>query len=261
MTNVAILIPTTGRPQQMFANVGKLLEQEWPKDVNVSIYLSVPKDDAETLKEAKKLKGDVKLVSRPSNTTAVQGWNAAYIEAVKDGADWLVLGADDVIWHEGWLGLALKTAKKTGAAMVGLNDGHHDINIFGPHYLMSVKFTQDVLGGVYIPPHYASWSFDREVCDRAKERGLYAPCHEAMAEHLHPEWKTAEMDSTYSLGYVHHAKDRQMYEARKAAGWPMDYEPLLVEELPEAMVSEGLTYSEPELEKADTKKATKKKAA
>lgn len=227
---VAVLLPTTGRPEQMKARVTELVNQHTPKGVTGRVYLALPRDDKATLKVAGGLEEElapINVVLRNPDTTAVEGWNAAFVTAYQDGAEWFVLGADDIRWHEGWLENALKAAAKSGAQVVGLHDGHTNLNHYGAHYMVHREFTEKELGGVFIPPVYGSWWFDREVCEKAAGLGLYVPCWEALAEHLHPDWKAAEMDATYKKAWPLHDIDRTVYEARKADGFPVDYPSLL----------------------------------
>jgi hypothetical protein len=234
MINVAVLLPTRGRAEQMTERVSALLGQKTPRGVSLTVYLSVEKGDKETVKAAgalaKKHKKAVQIVKRDNGTSAVQGWNLAYAAAMSDGPegpDWLVLGADDVEWGEGWLDEALKVAKETGAEFIGLYDGHHDLSDLAPHYMVSAGFTSIHLGGVMIPPAYTSWSFDRELTERAQGMGVYAPAHNARVIHSHPAWGTAEMDDTYKAGHAAHENDRAVFRDRKAWGWPVNYESVL----------------------------------
>lgn len=222
---VAVLLPTTGRAKQMYARVLELLEQDYHLHDLPFVYLAIPEDDQETLAVAEELPPLRVIVKRPAGTTAVEGWNLAFAAAYAEFVDWFVLGADDIVWHEGWLAAALECARKNKAQVVGLNDGHTNLQQYGAHYMVHRDFITHHLGGAFIPPHYKSWWFDREICEKAHSLGLYAPCYEAMAQHLHPEWGDAAMDDTYQLGYPLHDADRDLYQARKAAGWPVDYPP------------------------------------
>lgn len=225
MTHVAVLLPTRRRAAQMKERVSALLKQDVPAGVTLAIYLSIEETDKATLDAAKKLtpKGRVHIVGREPDTTAVEGWNAAYAAAMADGATWFVLGADDVIWHEGWLAEALRVAEETCAAVIGLNDGHTRLDHYGAHYMVRREFTVRELGGYMAPPMYQSWWFDREVCEKAIALGLYAAAPGAMAEHTHPDWGTAEMDDTYRAAWHLHDQDRLTYKLRKLDGFPLDY--------------------------------------
>ena len=243
---VAVLLPSTGRAEQMKARANDLLMQPVPDDVELWLVLAPPADDAATNNAGRELASQwqdsdvtVILAQRDADTTAVQGWNAAY-EAIKDDVspDWLVLGADDIIWRPGWLANALAVAEQTGAQVVGLNDGHTNLRHYGAHYMVARPFLSEHLGGFFIPPAYSSWWFDREVCEKAASLGLYAPAWDAVAEHTHPDWGNAAMDDTYKTAWPLHEVDRGIYEARKAAGWPVDYVELVKE--PEVPVYTGM---------------------
>jgi hypothetical protein len=174
------------------------------------------------------------LVARPPNTTAVQGWNLAFVAAFEAGADWFIAGADDIVWRSGWLGEALKVARKEDAQVIGLNDGDDtrtDMEHYAAHTMVSREFAIQHLGGVIVPPAYKSWWFDREICEKAAALGLYAPAYKAYAEHHHPDWQLAEVDATYRMARPLHSQDKRLYEQRKAAGWPVDYAPLVGEGL------------------------------
>lgn len=220
---VAVLLPTRGRAAQMTERVTALLDQELPRGVDLVVVLAVCEDDLDTALAAETLAKDdrVAVTVRPAGTNAVQGWNQAF--GLVAFADWFVLGADDIVWHPGWLAAALGCAEKTAAQVVGLNDGHTNLKQYGAHYMVHRTFIDQHLGGAFIPPMYQSWWFDREICEKAHGLGLYVPCYEAMAQHLHPEWKDAPMDATYELGYPLHDADRDLYQARKKAGWPVNY--------------------------------------
>lgn len=232
---VAILLPTKGRAAQMKARVNDLLMQSVPPNVDLTVVLAVCEDDEETIKAAGELidqweGSDVLVIRtyRPAGSTAVEGWNLAYSD-VTDYADWLVLGADDIIWHPDWLANALKAAGDT-YQVVGLHDGHTNLRHYGAHYMATAEFCAAHLGGVFIPPMYKSWWFDREVCEKAAGLGLYVAAWDALAEHAHPDWNKAPMDATYQEAWHLHDLDREVYEARKAAGFPVDYESVLVVE-------------------------------
>lgn len=218
-TTVAVLIPSTGRAEQMRRNVAPLLAQKRLDGVTLVVVLAIPDDDWASLMAASRLlpgSGNLFIYPRAAATTAVEGWNIAY-GAV--GADWYVLGADDIAWRDGWLEEALAVAEKTGARVIGLNDGHTNLDQYAPHYMATRDFCETELDGHIAPPDYRSWWFDREVCERAQALGAYAPAWQAHAEHLHPDWRTAEMDDTYRQAWPLHDADRLLYQQRREAGY------------------------------------------
>jgi hypothetical protein len=242
----------------MRERVTALLQQRLPDGVNLDVVLSVEETDNDTLDASEWLANEfyarVHEVTREPGTTSVQGWNLAYAYAAAAlSPDWLVLGADDLVWHDGWLVTALRVAADNGAHVIGLDDGSGktDLNKKACHYLVSYTFTQKVLGGVMVPPAYKSWRFDREVSERARALGMYAPAWAAKVEHMHPDWKKAEMDETYRQAWPLHDADLVVLNARQKAGWPVDYPPAA---LPEVEAAETAVADDPPPPPAKKKK-------
>lgn len=228
---VAVCLPSVGRAEQLERRAGELLLQQTPAGAQLLVSFAVVEDDEATMSVVQQLMAiygkRTALFAREHNTTAVVGWNCAYQAARWQGADWFVLGADDVVWRVGWLESALNVAAKTGAQVIGLNDGGHtDLSLYAPHYMASRWFCEDVLGGHLAPPEYGAWWFDREVCERAQALGLYAPAWDAWAEHLHPDWYKAAVDETYLMGRAFHDVDRVLYVNRKRRGFAQDAQKL-----------------------------------
>lgn len=211
---VAVLMPTRGRAQQMRRNVAGLLECHVPRGVELCVVLAVCDDDWETKAAINEyLSDNVTMTERPRQSDAVQGWNQAADAA--PFADWFILGADDIVWHSDWLKEAMLVIDQTGAQVIGLNDGGHtDLNDYAPHYMVRREFLEKYQGGYMVPPEYKSWWFDREICQRARALGLYAPAWKAMAEHQHPDWGTAQMDETYRQALTLHDVDGKLYRQR-----------------------------------------------
>jgi hypothetical protein len=220
---VAVLIPTTGRAQQLEQRVSRLLMQEPPRDVCVAVVLAIPATDSETMAAATRLQRhihharvELHVVERQPGTNAVEGWLLAFEYAAYNGADWFVLGADDLVWSDNWLRHALATASATGAGVIGLNDGHTNQADYSSHFMMSRLYAE--MHG-FIPEVYQSWWFDREVCQAAQLRGQYAASPRALVEHRHPDWQTAQMDATYQAAWPLHDVDKAVYERRRLNGF------------------------------------------
>lgn len=231
MSRIAVLIPTKGRAMQMLDRVSRLMSQSYPPRVSMLVVLSVPYDDEETLDIAKGMMGmeqlgshSLRLVIRQrTNSTTVDGSNRAYFYARNFDIDWYVHGHDDLIWNPGWLEQALRVAGQTGAQVIGLNDLHTDLNHFSPFWMVSAGFIEQHLGGLFVPPMYRAWWFDREICHKAQALGLYAPAPKAIVEHTHPDWNTADYDDTYDGALDWRRQDEKLYRERKAKGFPVDY--------------------------------------
>lgn len=229
---IAILMPTYGRPDQLRQRANEMLCQDYPAGVELVLVLAIISTDGATWEVAHDLVSMwydsdrlIVLVKRPPGSTAVDGWNRAY-KAVRSVADWFVLGADDQVYQSGWAQAALSLIHDTGALVVGLNDGHTDIDQYGPHYMIHRSFIDDELGGYMVPPVYQSWWFDREVCERAQRRGVYAAGWGVHVDHTHPDWHTAPMDETYKAAWHLHDIDKATYVRRRSAGYPPDPAPL-----------------------------------
>lgn len=214
---VAILLPTLGRAVQLRERMLDLLQQPTPPGVELAVVLSIVESDTATIDTAVALTreyNNVFFTIRAPGTTAVQGWNLAYQFAQRYFmADWFVLGADDIVWHNGWLDAAV-AAITPETDVIGLNDLHTNLEQYAAHYMVSAAFCRDQLAGNIAPPVYLSWWFDREVCDIARRAGVYTPAWEAVAEHRHPDWHNAAMDETYKAAWPKHDIDRATYLAR-----------------------------------------------
>jgi glycosyltransferase involved in cell wall biosynthesis len=234
MQTVAILLPTRKRPQQAQKCAVDVLGQKYPAGVRLSVIVAAQADDAETLdvfnELAKAYKpGTITVLASEHDTNAVYGWNQAYAAARELGADWVVLGADDMEWSAGWLKMALETAKKHDAAFIGLPDGHDTTRKYAPHYMATVSFLDTHLGGVIAAPQYLSWEFDHEACERADKLGQYAETPEPALEHYHPDWGLSEVDETYQIARPKQRQDKRTLTERQRAGYPNNYEPARLE--------------------------------
>lgn len=220
MINVAVLMPTVGRPGRAAGCLHTLMNEKQPAGVKLQTFVSVPRHDLATLREVQiqmlVFPGRIHLVKREPETTAVDGWNSAYVFARDLQADWYVLGADDLWWKPGWLKAALATAEATGAEVIGFDDGGHtNIDLYAPHYMASRRWIEEEQGGFMAAPVYKSWWFDREVCERARSLGKYAPSWGSVAEHLHPDWGQVPMDDTYLKAWPLHDLDKAVYLERQ----------------------------------------------
>ena len=226
---VAVLYPTKGRPKQARERLSALLSQDTPEGVELEVIAAVCEDDIETRTMIAGLRayGDRLLVTiRDSDTTSVEGWNQAYKVAANRGAYWHVLGADDIVFHDGWLDEAVRIVRLGNVGVIGFNDLQTNIDNYAPHFMLSEYFADVYQDDWMIPPAYKTWWFDREICERAKALGQYAPAWNAILEHRHPDWKTAPMDDTYKEAWPHHDEDKATYLKRR-----QDYESKSVKEL------------------------------
>ncbi len=220
---VSIITPSTRRPEQLRACIERLIETTQEHDVEI---ICVIDDCPDSLKALEGL--PIIVISNPKHQGAGACWNQGSRIAT-GGA--FVLGADDVIYHDGWLDAALAALDKLGGSgMVGLNDLHVPEHAFATHHLMTRDFVIKYMGGCFVIPVYGHQFIDLEATARARRASKYIWARDAIVEHRHPAHKMAPNDFVYRLGGSHFARDRKTYQARLAAGWPDDFEPILKEE-------------------------------
>ena len=216
----SVIIPTKGRPLQLRCCLMGLKATTREHDVEVIVVVDQCKVSAAMLKTIP----DIKVINNAEHKGAVACWNQGY--SVAKGAA-IVLGADDVVFLNGWLDAALETLEELdGWGMVGFNDGITPAHAFAPHFLMTRDFINRYMAGYFVPPCYKHHYIDLEATARAKRAGRYKWCEDARIEHRHHAHKLAVMDDVYKLANAYLEADKAVYQARLAAGFPNDYKPL-----------------------------------
>jgi hypothetical protein len=129
---------------------------------------------------------------------------------------YVFLGADDVLFHPGWLLALMREMEKIDGVVVP-NDLH---NPRGTLALVSRRYIEEESGCIDTPnvvvyPGYGHCFVDDELFGVAKSRGRYAYCPDAIVEHYHPDAGKAEMDATYEKGLSTLVEDAALHEARR----------------------------------------------
>lgn len=212
---ISVLLPTTGRPDRAELCVRALRETTTGHEVEIIAAV----DADETSRDRLRPLAD-RLLYNDEFRGCSKAWNDCL--AVSTG-DPVVFAADDLIWQPGWLDSALEHLAEfpDGWGLVGFNDGH-----WGPelstHYLMSRRFIVQVLGGVVAWDFYPHSFNDAEVCERARAAGRYAWCERAKVYHEHWLFGDRAQDETDRRKLGEHAAAQQVFEQRKAQGFPND---------------------------------------
>ena len=128
---------------------------------------------------------------------------------------YVFLGADDILFHEGWDEHVLK-AMEVIDGVVAVNDMR---NPSGTLALVSRRYINEQSGcvdtkGVVIYPGYRHNFSETELFETAKRRGKFAYCAPSIVEHVHPDAGKAEDDEVYQLGRARFEEDRALYESR-----------------------------------------------
>ena len=202
---VSVIIPSRNRPERLQKSIASLLETT--RDHNIEIICVLDSDDTASHELVKGLPVRIVENADPS-LMGIPKWNMG--AAVARG-EWLVTGADDVVWLPGWL-----------------DDGHSD-GRFATHYMVTRQFAIDHLGGVLQIPAYKSWYSDIEVYERAVRAQLYVFATDAHIEHKHAAFKEVPEDEIYQRGEPHHTDDMRIYKQRREDGFPNDFEAVIKE--------------------------------
>jgi GT2 family glycosyltransferase len=215
--DVAVVIPSVNRPEQLKRNLEQLLTTA--PDAEVVLVLQ-PEDKA-SRDVAKEF--SVIVADQEPGVGPVAAWN---VGAAKTNAKNFVLGADDLWFHDGWYEEALaQMAGVNNYGVVGLNDLSPWEGRLATHYMISRAYAVCEWGGVIVCPHYKHYFLDNEATERARRDERYVWAENAIAEHMHPAWKKAVVDDVYSLGQEQGKDDGAVFQRRMEEGFPNDYPP------------------------------------
>lgn len=171
----------------------------------------------------------IKVVFNPERTGALSAWNQGLKLAQ---GDILFPAGDDTIFHPGWLDYALESHKDRlgGYGCVGLNDGAYDGNRqVATTLLFDRQFCKDIFGGVIAVPVYKYYCVDLELNERAKLANKFYWDERAVVEHIHSAHGKRPIDDVdrYKMDTDWMVKDNILFEERKQAGFPNDFEAII----------------------------------
>lgn len=211
--NVAAIMPCRGRHEQTVRNVRRLLAtagyEPWP------LILTGTPADFQPIAELTHA-GRITLLASPGERLTY--WQAMAIGYFATDQELIVNLANDLLPGQHWLGRAVAAYKETfgeGIGMVGFNDGHHETG-HSCHFLIHRGLLERYGGW---PTWYDHNYGDTELCQRAIADGLYVKAPWATLFHDHPYFGGQD-DVVYAEGRARADKDHQLYEWRRARGWP-----------------------------------------
>lgn len=146
----------------------------------------------------------------------------------------VLLAADDLIFHPGWLEAVEKIADEYDCGVIGTNDMANPLVKRGLHSTHPVvrRCYIDTHGGVVGEPGtvyhqgYDHQFVDVELVQTAMQRGCYAHAHDAIVEHRHPIYdRKVASDATYKKGQAKGADDRRLFDSRRHL-WEREVIPL-----------------------------------
>lgn len=160
---------------------------------------------------------------------ALNAWNYGLS---KSRGRWIFPSGDDQKPHDNWFlkGLDAHRLDLGGYGVVGFNDlaldGYKQV---ATTIMYDRQFCIDHFGGVCTIPKYNYLWIDVELQERAKKAGKFVWLKDAVVEHLHPAHGKRDGDWIDDEKVVNnwHNIDQQIYEDRKARGFPNDFDPVI----------------------------------
>lgn len=214
-------MPCRGRAEQTVKNVRRLLATAG--DVEWRLVLVIDGDPA-LFQELAQVDAPIEVIASVKYSRKPSTHRVGYWRSMQAGTEWasnadlLACLANDLLPGQHWLQRAHAAYRELfgdGLGMIGFNDGHWGVE-HSPHFLIS-RSLLDRYGGwpVWYDHNYG----DTELVARATQDGLYAKAPWAVLYHDHPYFGGVD-DATYAEGRARAERDRQLYEQRRASGWP-----------------------------------------
>jgi glycosyltransferase involved in cell wall biosynthesis len=167
---------------------------------------------------------DVRLEIMPGGSGPVAAWNHAL--KVSTG-EWLVLGADDLVFNPGWYEEMARGFEQGGFVALTYYPNNTIIHDWATHFGMTREYIKKWNGGCMLTPHYHHQWIDPEASARAQYAGEYVEGVQII-EHKHPAYGTAEIDDTYRQGcYKWGTPDGEVFRRRQRQGFPDDFEAII----------------------------------
>lgn len=195
---ISVLVPTLGRAARLAA-VSADIHEATVSDHEI-IFIAEPGDTAthEAVRD---------LPDRLHINTHRACWAGA-LNSAFGGArgEYVFLGSDDVHFHPGWDAKVL-AVMKDGVLVGGTNDLlNYQVmqGVMATHTLIDRRYIEETGAAIDEPPGtvmfegYGHDYGDSELVSLAIHRGVFAPCLDAVVEHMH--WtRTGQRDATTTL--------------------------------------------------------------
>lgn len=244
----SVVIPSYARPERLLGAVESALSTA--SNIEVVCVLRETDDESRAILET--LEGNLIVVlideSDDDVWRAGQRWNEGAKHA---SGEFFFLGSDDLVFEPGWLdalfaGLEELGGQGVAVPNVGLQLG---FGTYASHYLVSRAYLIEKLGGVLFPPVYQHNYGDIEVTAVCGDAVMY--CVDSIVHHNHPHDGSAEFDKSYERTLKCRDGDRELFEKRRAGGFPPEWRPVLFREPPDSgwgRIAIGLrSYKSPEV--------------
>lgn len=216
---IDILIPVLSRPHNAAPLVDSI--RATTKLAYNIVFLCSPGDD-EQIEACRMTKAKVKVVPwQLDRSDYPKKMNFGYRST---RGKYVLLGADDLTFHEDWDVKVVEMAETTKAGVIGTNDcANRQVmrGQFSTHALVRRSYIQKLGASLDGPGTLISESYDHNYCDRelchlAQSRSLWAFAADSHIKHRHPVWRTAKDDATYAKARLTMKEDHTNFYLRSA---------------------------------------------
>lgn len=212
----AVLIPVLDRPHRVAPLIESLAAANHPQFRARPLFVCSPSDRKEIA--AVRKAGETPLIVdwEPGQGDYARKCNLAF---EKTSEEWVLLAADDIAFHPGWLQEAMLISEQFHPCVIGTNDLGNPRVTSGTHSVYTMVHRDyaecgTVDGDTLLHEGYWHNYVDDEFVQTAIFRETYMASRRSFVEHLHPHWKKAENDATYERGQEHFEDDRKLYQSR-----------------------------------------------
>lgn len=216
--SVAVLAPVLNRPQNAQPLADSLASSGAG---DFALFFLVSRGDQAELDAAMRTGHPAILCERHVHGDWARKINLGARLAAARGYEWILLGADDLRFHHGWMQAALAVHAETGACVVGTNDLGNPTVMSGRHSTHPLVHRGYLECGTADEPdklvhegYRHNW-VDVELVETAEWRGEFAFARDAVVEHLHPFWRKGADDATYELGRAGYNDDARLLAQRR----------------------------------------------
>ena len=218
MSRCAVIVPVLNRPQ----NAQPLVDSFKASGADADLFFVASSGDTDEVNACYDTGMVVMTLDRPPGPADYSAKIQRGYEATEEPL--VLLAADDLIFHPGWLEAVEKIAYEYDCGVIGTNDRANPLVKAGKHSTHPVvrRCYIDKYGGVVGEPGvvyhqgYDHQFVDVELVQTAMQRGCYAHAHDAVIEHRHPLYdRKVASDATYKKGQAKGLQDRQLFESRK----------------------------------------------
>jgi len=208
---IAVLVPVLRRPQRVQPLLDSFRSATDRNDAK--IYFIAQTSDSEEVAAIRAVDIEPILVADGHRSWAKK-INIGYRSTDEP---WLLLAADDVAFHSGWVDV-IRPLLLSHHGVLGSNDLGNKATIHGLHstHPLVRRAYADHCGtvderGKVLHEGYDHNFPDTELVATAKKRGLYLHRQDFIIEHMHPVWGKGQTDPVYKLGAQNFARDQALF--------------------------------------------------